>query len=51
MTLTSDSLVSTNLQPSQARSNLVARPRLTERLDREPGRKLIPIRFIGVMMR
>jgi LuxR family transcriptional regulator, maltose regulon positive regulatory protein len=40
MTLTSDSLVSTKLQPSQARSNLVARPRLTERLDREPGRKL-----------
>jgi ATP/maltotriose-dependent transcriptional regulator MalT len=40
VTLMSDSLVSTKLQPSQVRPNLVARPRLTERLDREPGRKL-----------
>jgi LuxR family transcriptional regulator, maltose regulon positive regulatory protein len=40
MTLTSDSLVSTKLRPSRVRPKLVARPRLTERLDREPGRKL-----------
>src|ERR671910_465861 len=38
--LTNDSLVSTKLRPSQARSNLVARPRLTARLEREVGRKL-----------
>src|SRR5215207_3775252 len=36
----SDTLVSTKLRPSQARSNVVARPRLTERLDREAGRRL-----------
>src|SRR5918998_4772321 len=40
MTLTSDSLVSTKLRPSRVRPKLVARPRLTEGLDREPGRKL-----------
>jgi LuxR family maltose regulon positive regulatory protein len=36
----SDSLVSTKLRPSQARPKLVARPRLTARLEREAGRKL-----------
>jgi LuxR family maltose regulon positive regulatory protein len=36
----SDSLVSTKLRPSQARPNLVVRPRLTASLEREPGRKL-----------
>ena len=36
----SDTLVSTKLRPSQARPKLVARPRLTERLDRETNRKL-----------
>src|ERR671914_3060178 len=40
MTLTSDSLVSTKLRPSQASPKLVARPRLTERLERETGRRL-----------
>src|SRR3712207_12859 len=40
MTLTSDSLVSTKLRPSQARPKLVTRPRLTEKLEREPARKL-----------
>ncbi|MBD0354607.1 MAG: hypothetical protein ICV58_05475, partial [Rubrobacteraceae bacterium] len=40
MTLSSDTLVSTKLRPSQARPKLVARPRLTERLDREANRKL-----------
>ncbi len=40
MTLTSDSLVSTKLRPFQARPKLVARPRLTEKLEREPARKL-----------
>jgi LuxR family transcriptional regulator, maltose regulon positive regulatory protein len=40
MPLTSDSLVSTKLRPSQARPKLVARPRLIEGLDREPGRRL-----------
>jgi LuxR family maltose regulon positive regulatory protein len=40
VTLTSDSLVSTKLGPSQARPKLVARPRLTARLDREAGREL-----------
>jgi ATP/maltotriose-dependent transcriptional regulator MalT len=40
MTLTSDSLVSTKLRPSRARPKLVARPRLTERLERETGRRL-----------
>src|ERR671910_2096212 len=34
------SLVFTKLRPSQARSNLVARPRLTARLEREAGHKL-----------
>ena len=38
--LTTDSLVSTKLRPSQARPNLVARPLLTERLKSEPGRRL-----------
>src|SRR5918993_2641766 len=37
---TSDTLVSTKLRPSQARPKLVARPRLTARLEREAGRKL-----------
>jgi LuxR family transcriptional regulator, maltose regulon positive regulatory protein len=40
MPLTTDSLVYTKLRPSQARSKLVARPRLTARLEREVGRKL-----------
>ena len=40
MPLTTDSLVYTKLRPSQARSKLVARPRLTARLAREVGRKL-----------
>ena len=40
MPLTTDSLVSTKLRPSQARPNLVARPQLTARLEREAGRKL-----------
>ncbi len=40
MSLSSDSLVSTKLRPSQARPKLVARPRLTARLEREAGRKL-----------
>ncbi len=40
MPLTSDSLVSTKLQPAQARPKLVARPRLTARLVREAGHKL-----------
>jgi LuxR family maltose regulon positive regulatory protein len=38
--LTTDSLVSTKLQPSQARPKLVARLRLTATLEREPSRKL-----------
>jgi LuxR family transcriptional regulator, maltose regulon positive regulatory protein len=38
--LSSDTLVSTKLRPSQARPRLVARPRLTARLEREAGRKL-----------
>jgi LuxR family maltose regulon positive regulatory protein len=38
--LTNDSLLSTKLRPSQARPNLVVRPRLTVRLEREAGRKL-----------
>jgi LuxR family transcriptional regulator, maltose regulon positive regulatory protein len=38
--LTTDSLVSTKLRPSQARPASVARPRLTARLEREAGRKL-----------
>jgi LuxR family maltose regulon positive regulatory protein len=37
---TSDTLVSTKLRPSQGRPNLVTRPRLTVRLEREAGRKL-----------
>ena len=40
VSLASDSLVSTKLRPSQARPRLVGRPRLTQRLDRETGRKL-----------
>ena len=40
MTLTSDSLVSTKLRPSQARPKVVARPRLTEKLTPDPGRRL-----------
>jgi LuxR family maltose regulon positive regulatory protein len=36
----SDTLVSTKLRPSQARPNLVARPRLIAKLEREAGRKL-----------
>src|ERR671916_2989164 len=40
MPLTTDSLVSTKLRPSQARPQLVARLRLTATLEREPGRKL-----------
>jgi LuxR family maltose regulon positive regulatory protein len=38
--LTTDSLVSTKLQPSQAHPKLVARPRLIAELEREAGRKL-----------
>jgi LuxR family transcriptional regulator, maltose regulon positive regulatory protein len=40
VSLSSDSLVSTKLRPSQARPKLAARPRLTARLEREAGRKL-----------
>jgi LuxR family transcriptional regulator, maltose regulon positive regulatory protein len=40
VSLTTDSLVFTKLRPSQARPNLVARPRLTARLEREASRKL-----------
>jgi LuxR family maltose regulon positive regulatory protein len=40
VSLTSDSLVSTKLRPSRARPKLVARPRLTKRLEPEAGRKL-----------
>src|SRR5918994_2304523 len=40
MPLTTDSLVSTKLRPSQVRPNLVARPRLIARLERDAGRKL-----------
>src|SRR5215213_6723500 len=40
MPLTTDSLVSTKLRPSQARPELVARPRLIAELEREAGRKL-----------
>jgi LuxR family transcriptional regulator, maltose regulon positive regulatory protein len=40
VSLTADSLVFTKLRPSQARPNLVARPQLTARLEREAGRKL-----------
>src|SRR5918992_1048740 len=40
MPLTTDSLVSTKLRPSQARPKLVARSRLTAKLEREPSRKL-----------
>ncbi len=35
-----DPLVLTKLRPSQARADLVARPRLIARLDRAPGRRL-----------
>jgi LuxR family transcriptional regulator, maltose regulon positive regulatory protein len=38
--ITTDSLVSTKLRPSQARPKLVARSRLTAKLEREPSRKL-----------
>jgi LuxR family maltose regulon positive regulatory protein len=38
--LTTDPLVYTKLRPSQARPTLVARPRLTARLEREAGRRL-----------
>src|SRR5829696_313030 len=40
MPLTTDSLVYTKLRPSQARPELVARPRLTAKLERESGHKL-----------
>ena len=40
MSLITDSLVYTKLRPSQARQELVARPRLTAKLEREAGRKL-----------
>ena len=40
MSLTTDSLVSTKLRPSQARPSLVVRPRLIAKLEREAGRKL-----------
>src|SRR5918997_1316524 len=40
MPLTTESLVSTKLRPSQARPQLVARPRLIATLEREAGRKL-----------
>src|ERR687896_462744 len=40
MPLTTESLVSTKLRPSQARPNLVARLRLIATLEREAGRKL-----------
>jgi LuxR family transcriptional regulator, maltose regulon positive regulatory protein len=40
MLRTADPLASTKLRPSQARSKLVARPRLVESLTREPGRRL-----------
>src|SRR5215204_7622930 len=40
MSLTSETLVSTKLHPSQARPKMVARPRLIEALMRDPGRKL-----------
>jgi LuxR family maltose regulon positive regulatory protein len=40
VSLTIDSLVFTKLRPSQARPELVARPRLTARLEREASRKL-----------
>jgi hypothetical protein len=40
MPLTADSLVSTKLRPLEARPKLVARPRLTEKLERESGRRL-----------
>jgi len=36
----SDTLVSTKLHFSQARPKLVARPRLTGRLERDPARRL-----------
>src|SRR5215213_11288763 len=40
MPLTTESLVTTKLRPSQARPQLVARPRLIATLEREAGRKL-----------
>src|ERR687884_359059 len=40
MPLTTESLVSTKLQPSKARPRLVARSRLTAKLERETDRKL-----------
>jgi LuxR family maltose regulon positive regulatory protein len=36
----SDSLVFTMLPPPEARTNVLARPRLTEKLERGAGRKL-----------
>src|SRR5829696_7299374 len=38
--MVSDSLVSTKLRPSREHPGLVPRPRLTDRLEREPGRRL-----------
>jgi LuxR family maltose regulon positive regulatory protein len=38
--LTTDSLVSTKLRPSREQPGLVARPRLTDKLEWEPGRRL-----------
>ena len=40
MSIVSDSLVSTKLRPSHEHPRLVSRPRLTDRLEREPGRRL-----------
>jgi LuxR family maltose regulon positive regulatory protein len=40
MSIASDSLVSTKLRPSHEYPRLVPRPRLTERLEWEPGRRL-----------
>jgi LuxR family transcriptional regulator, maltose regulon positive regulatory protein len=40
VSLASDTLVSTKLRPPEARPRLVARPRLTEKLERESGRRL-----------
>src|SRR5918992_4268917 len=38
--MVSDSLVSTKLRPSREHPGLVPRPRLTDRLEQEPGRRL-----------
>ena len=40
VSMVSDSLVSTKLRPSREHPGLVPRPRLTDRLEREPGRRL-----------